>query len=171
MLVVAVPDPLTMRQVVEHARATHPKLDIVARVHDPDERARLGRMPHTDGVWGEFELGLEMTRHVLRKCGVSPIETQAVVMDLRASDGQGSSGRGSRVTEFELAPTAAASGRRIADLELGKGTLIVTIQRAGEFVVPHGQTQLQAGDRLLVVADEAGIQRIASAVSQPAAPD
>jgi Trk K+ transport system NAD-binding subunit len=56
-------------------------------------------------------------------------------------------------------------------LELGKGTLIVTIQRAGEFVVPHGQTQLQAGDRLLVVADEAGIQRIASAVSQPAAPD
>ena len=168
LLVVAVPDPLTVRQVVEHARRARPDLPIVARVHDRGEQLRYAGMDATDGVWGEFELGMEMTRQVLQRSGVGAVEIEAALMDLRADAG-GAAVRGqTRVRELQVQPGAPAVGRRIAELGLGKGTLIVTVHRGGEFVIPNGQTELRAGDRLLVIADADGRERIAVATGTPA---
>ncbi|HUW20996.1 MAG TPA: potassium/proton antiporter [Sedimentisphaerales bacterium] len=53
--------------------------------------------------------------------------------------------------EIEIPPGAAAIGKRILDLRLPAGTLIVLIYRNDEFFVPTGGTVLLANDRMLVL--------------------
>jgi CPA2 family monovalent cation:H+ antiporter-2 len=83
VLVVAVPDPITVRFVVEEARRLNPRLPIVARTHRSRERGTLRQLGATEVVVGETELGLEITRFALRQFGVSQTEVQAIVAGLR----------------------------------------------------------------------------------------
>jgi CPA2 family monovalent cation:H+ antiporter-2 len=83
VLIVAIPDPPAARHVIEHARRTNPGLDIVARTHSLSEADFLLRGGADEAVVGELELGLEMTRHTLRRFGVSAMETLAIVQGLR----------------------------------------------------------------------------------------
>ena len=67
MLVVATPDPLSLRQMANTARALNPAIEIVLRTHSEEESVMLRR----DGVgaifFGEEELAKGMTRHVLKR--------------------------------------------------------------------------------------------------------
>ena len=67
MLVIALPDPIGLRQIVEAARQLNPGLEVVLRTHSDEESQLLQR----DGVgtvfFGEEELALGMTRHVLER--------------------------------------------------------------------------------------------------------
>jgi len=45
------------------------------------------------------------------------------------------------------------AGRRIMDLGLPKSALVVLVMRDNDYVVPRGDTRLQAGDTLQVLAD------------------
>ena len=83
VLVVAVPDPVTTRFVVDTVRRQHPRLPIVARTHSHGERATLRRLGATVVVVGEVELALEMTRFTLRQFGVSGPELISLVEGLR----------------------------------------------------------------------------------------
>ena len=82
-LVVAIPDPLGTRQVVDYARRINPQLEIVVRVLNASEREYLASHGVTETVVGELELAFEMTRFTLRRFGVSALETQAVVQRMR----------------------------------------------------------------------------------------
>jgi trk system potassium uptake protein TrkA len=42
-------------------------------------------------------------------------------------------------------------GRRIASLKLPPNTLIVAIERDSQTVIPHGDTELLSGDRLMIL--------------------
>ena len=61
------------------------------------------------------------------------------------------------LVEEAVAPTAAAVGRRVAELELPEQCVIVGIIRDGELLAPHGQVSIEAGDEVLAVVhtDEA----------------
>ncbi|HSL97080.1 MAG TPA: cation:proton antiporter [Candidatus Deferrimicrobiaceae bacterium] len=83
VLVVAVPDPVAVRFVVDSVRRAHPRLPIVARTHSQAERATLRGLGATTVVVGEVELALEMTRFALRQFGVSGPEVQSVITGLR----------------------------------------------------------------------------------------
>ena len=83
VLVVAVPDPVTTRFVVDTVRRQHPRLPIVARTHSQAERAKLRELGATVVVVGEVELALEMTRFTLRQFGVSGPELAALIEGLR----------------------------------------------------------------------------------------
>lgn len=83
VLIIAVPDPITVRFVVEEARRLNPRLPIVARTHRSGEQTTLRRLGATETVVAETELGLEMTRFALRQFGVSQAEAQAIVGGLR----------------------------------------------------------------------------------------
>ncbi len=83
VLVIAMPDVLAARQITEYARHANPNLDIVVRTHSWAERGFLLRRGVGEAVMGELELALEMTRHTLRRFGLSTIEAQAVVQGLR----------------------------------------------------------------------------------------
>ncbi|MBU0490381.1 MAG: chloride channel protein [Chloroflexi bacterium] len=59
-----------------------------------------------------------------------------------------------RFSEVDLDPDSPAVGHVIRDLALPENCLIVSIRRGGRLVVPHGGTELQAGDRVALVAAE-----------------
>ncbi|HVX30524.1 MAG TPA: cation:proton antiporter, partial [Nitrolancea sp.] len=83
VLVVAIPDATTARAVVEYARETVPRLDIVVRTHTVEERERLEQAGANEAIIGEIELALEMTRHTMHRFGVSTLETQAIIRGTR----------------------------------------------------------------------------------------
>ena len=83
VLVVAVHDPVTTRNVVDTVRRAHPRLPIVARTHSASERSVLRQLGATVVVVGEVELALEMTRFTLRQFGVSGPELVGLVEGLR----------------------------------------------------------------------------------------
>lgn len=84
VLIVAIPDPIATRQIVEYARQLNPRLDIVARTHSGGERRSLQARGVREAVLGELEIALEITRHTLHRFGVSSIEIAALVQGLRA---------------------------------------------------------------------------------------
>ena len=67
MLVVATPDTVDVRRIVDIARRLNPKIDIVLRTHS-DDVADLLRGENLGTVFmGEHELARAMTRHVLER--------------------------------------------------------------------------------------------------------
>jgi CPA2 family monovalent cation:H+ antiporter-2 len=82
-LVVALPEPAAVRQIVEHARKVNPHVDIVVRSHSAAERLYLYKQGVREVVLGEMELGLEMARHALHRFGVSSIEITHMLQRMR----------------------------------------------------------------------------------------
>ena len=83
VLVIAVPDPLTVRLIAQEGRQIKPRIPIVARTHTARERTALRQLGVDEVVVGETELGLEMTRFALRHFGVGNPEAQAILAGLR----------------------------------------------------------------------------------------
>ncbi len=59
--------------------------------------------------------------------------------------------------EIHIPPDAAIVGKRIVEARFPPGVLIALISKRGEMVVPSGNTLLEAGDTLLVLADQAAL--------------
>ena len=67
MLVIATPDPVKVRKMVEVARTLNPSIEIVLRTHT-EEEAELLREEQAGKVFmGEHELALAMAGHVLAR--------------------------------------------------------------------------------------------------------
>ncbi|AEE97992.1 potassium channel family protein [Mahella australiensis] len=65
-----------------------------------------------------------------------------------------------RIREVSVAEGSLAEGKNIAEIGLPKGTIIASVIRKNKIIVPNGQTQLLAGDDIIVVANEDGIEHI-----------
>lgn len=155
-LLVTVPDAVTARLAVEHARAVSPTLECVVRRHEQharDERPTA----RVHEVMAELELAYAMARATLERFGVPSVEADALVMDLRRGRGHVTA-KTTRIVELHVPERAAIAGRRIDELRLPREALIVTIARAGEFVMPRGDTVILGGDALLVLAEPATAQ-------------
>jgi trk system potassium uptake protein TrkA len=57
------------------------------------------------------------------------------------------------IIELEVSPEAPADGRRVADVHLPEGSLIISVLRDGKGFVPTGDTVIEAGDEILLVLD------------------
>ncbi|QHI97231.1 Kef family K(+) transporter [Xylophilus rhododendri] len=67
MLVVAVPESMDIRRMIETARTLNPEIEVVVRSHN-EEEARLLEQEHAGTVFlGEQELAQAMVRHVLAR--------------------------------------------------------------------------------------------------------
>jgi CPA2 family monovalent cation:H+ antiporter-2 len=82
-LIVAMPDALAARRIVEQVRQHRKDLDVVVRTHSLAEVATLRKRGANEAILGELELALEMTRHTLHRFGVSSMESIATVNGLR----------------------------------------------------------------------------------------
>jgi cell volume regulation protein A len=60
----------------------------------------------------------------------------------------------SAVSEFNITPEILSQGNRLADLPLPANTLVVMVKRGKRYFVPKGNTELQKGDRLLIISDQ-----------------
>jgi len=159
LLLITSAEPVTVRRTVEYARQANPAIEIVVRVHQPAEFNQLSAIPQTQCIYGEMEIAYAMARLMLLASGVSVIETEAILMDARRAR----SGPGiprTRITEIHVPTTSPALGKKLSELGLPRGALLITISRNDEFVVPNGQTEILADDALLVLADTEAARRI-----------
>jgi trk system potassium uptake protein len=54
---------------------------------------------------------------------------------------------------MEVADDAPAAGRKVIDIDLPEGSLIISVLREGGGIVPKGDTMIEAGDEVLLVLD------------------
>ena len=57
------------------------------------------------------------------------------------------------IIEMELPADSKAAGRRVGDLAMPEGSLLISVLREGTGFVPNSETVLQAGDEILAVLD------------------
>ena len=57
------------------------------------------------------------------------------------------------IIELLLGDDSPAAGRRVADLELPEGSLLISVLREGAGFVPNPETVLESGDEVLAVLD------------------
>ncbi len=59
----------------------------------------------------------------------------------------------SELTEVEVNMSMLKTGRTLKEISLPENTLVMMVCRDGEYFVPRGNTELLAGDKLLVISD------------------
>ena len=57
------------------------------------------------------------------------------------------------IIELEVAPGSVAAGRRVADVSLPDGSLIISVLRHGTGFVPKADSVINAGDQVLLILD------------------
>jgi trk system potassium uptake protein TrkA len=57
------------------------------------------------------------------------------------------------IIELEVAENSPAAGRRVGDVVLPEGALIISVLRGGAGFVPKGDTVIEAGDGVLLILD------------------
>lgn len=107
LLVLAIPDAVAVRQIVEFVRRHYPRLDIVARTHSAEEVRYLRSRGVGEAVLGELETALEISRHTLRKFGVTVAETTAIIQGLRDRASQASGPHPSKLDDGTNRPRSA----------------------------------------------------------------
>ncbi|MBN1454318.1 MAG: chloride channel protein [Anaerolineales bacterium] len=71
---------------------------------------------------------------------------------------------GVEVVECVVEAGSLVAGRNLSEIVWPQDSLVASIQRGGRLIIPHGETQLQVGDQLAVVArreDEDAIRALA----------
>ncbi|GGN42002.1 potassium/proton antiporter [Deinococcus daejeonensis] len=71
------------------------------------------------------------------------------------------------MVEVEVAPGSAADGQRIVDLKLPPEALVILINRAGEYLIPRGATDLRGGDQVLVLAGPEELREVRRTLGRP----
>lgn len=170
LLLITSAEPITMRRVIEYARQVNPDIKVVVRVHQPTELRLLRDFPRTQCVYSEAEIAYAMARLMLLELGVSVVETEAILLNTRR-DQSGLSVPRTRITEIHVPTISPVLGKRLSELGLPRGALLITISRNGEFVVPNGQTEILADDALLILADTETAREIEKLVLLPPAED
>ncbi len=70
------------------------------------------------------------------------------------------------LVEETVAPTAAAVGRRLADLDIPEKCVIVAVIRGSELIIGHDQTRLAAGDEVLAVVHSDHLAHLAALLGE-----
>lgn len=73
------------------------------------------------------------------------------------------------LVEIEIPTGADVAGKQIVELGLPSGALFVLIGRDGKFVVPGGNTIVEAGDTVLVLADDDSLASVRRLLERPVA--
>jgi trk system potassium uptake protein TrkA len=70
-----------------------------------------------------------------------------------------------QLVEYRLDSDSTMPGRRIAELHLPHGSLIVAVRRGDSFFIPRGDSELALGDRIVVMGTPAAIRDVARRVT------
>ncbi len=85
LLAVLVPDRTVCEQATRVSRALNRRLDIVARAGSVGDLERLRQAGATEVVQPEFEVGVEVVRHSLRRFGIGGMELTSLIAGRRAT--------------------------------------------------------------------------------------
>jgi cell volume regulation protein A len=73
----------------------------------------------------------------------------------------------SDLVEVPVPDASAVIGRALVELALPAGALVVLIRRGRGVIVPRGGTRIEAGDRLLVLAEPEALARVRERLAGP----
>lgn len=73
-----------------------------------------------------------------------------------------SPGSNTEMYEFPVEKDSELVGKTLADLKFPEGALVLLIRRASGFVLPRGNTVIEAGDGVVVMADGATLGKLAA---------
>lgn len=111
---------------------------VIARVNNPRNRAHfdlLGIKPSVSAT----DLILNLLEHEVPEYGLIHL------LDLEEEQIE--------IIEMELSDDSGVTGRRVGDLEMPEGSLLISVLRGGRGFVPTADTVLQRGDEVLAVLD------------------
>lgn len=170
-VIVAIPDAASTREVVTSSRRLAPTVTIVARTRYVQEVEPLEGLGADQVIPEEFETSLELVARVLEMYGTPGsviLEQKATLRRrhygfLRSSD-EAELGvpaldelrRHVRITEVEIPADASAAGRSLGELDLRRatGATVLAVRRGPDMQSnPSADTTLEAGDRLVIMAD------------------
>ncbi len=83
LLVVTIPNIVTVRSIISHAKKVNSGIRVVARISDPDFFHVFRELDVVDLIYPEFEAGLEMIRQVLLYLRIPVPEIQSHTENLR----------------------------------------------------------------------------------------
>jgi CPA2 family monovalent cation:H+ antiporter-2 len=177
VVVVAVSDEMATRRIVEMARKINPKVYIMARVRYLDEAAGCYDRGADEVIPEEFETSVEIFSRVLGKYLVPRTEIEKMIVEVRSHgydmfrnvEIEPASISDLRrylpnveVVTFKVEEKAPAVGKTLADLELRKKlgvSVIGIIRQSGNILNPQSETEIAAGDVLLVLGTSEQIAR------------
>ena len=58
-----------------------------------------------------------------------------------------------QLRDLILTPDMLERGNRLADMNIPRGTLVMLVKRGDEIIIPNGQLELRAGDKLLFISE------------------
>ena len=124
---------------VFHVRRT------VARVNNPKNKAVMQAL----GVETPISVTDNIAHLIERE-----VDTAAIRQLLPLNRGEAS------ISELHLPEGYLQAGVRLSQLHLPEDSVIVSIQRGGQFIFPRGNTQLLGGDKLLVVCSDSAVREL-----------
>src|SRR5918996_172964 len=111
---------------------------IIARVNNPRNRAHfelLGIKPYVSAT----DLILRLLEHEVPEYGLVHL------LDLQEEQLE--------IIEMLLGKDSGVTGRRVGDLQMPEGSLLISVLRSGKGFVPNADTVLEEGDEILAVLD------------------
>ena len=177
VVVVAVSDEMATRRIIEMARKINPKVYIMARVRYLDEAAGCYDRGADEVIPEEFETSVEIFSRVLGKYLVPRTEIEKMIVEVRSHgydmfrnvEIEPASISDLRrylpnveVVTVKVEEKAPAVGKTLADLELRKKlgvSVIGIIRQSGNILNPQSETEIAAGDVLLVLGTSEQIAR------------
>jgi len=114
----------------------------------------VGRIPVVDRSNPKRLVGMLRRSDIIRAYSHALLDRQEVQHRLERLRLERATG--TELVELELDSDAPAVGRKLKDLKLSPDCVIVAILRGGKVVVPRGETQLRAGDRVVALTTGRG---------------
>ncbi|GAB4296586.1 MAG: cation:proton antiporter [Myxococcota bacterium] len=175
VLVIAIPDAAATRKIVKLARELNPHLHIIPRTRFVQEMKPLYLLGANEVIPEEFETSVEIFTRVLKKYltpqdeiekltaeiraegyelfrKLSPANTSFSDLELHLSDME--------ISTFRVMEGAQVAGRKLSEIHLRKtyGVTLLAIRReSGILSNPSGETEIRAGDILVIYGKQENI--------------
>jgi trk system potassium uptake protein len=65
-----------------------------------------------------------------------------------------------RVKDMPVSQTSLAAGKTVANLDLPKGTILISVIRDKDAFIPDGQTQIMAGDSIIALSHDDNMKKL-----------
>lgn len=172
-MAIALPDPMSSRLSLKRALELSPELDVVVRANNDKNIEVFYQLGAREVVQPEFEASLEMAAHLLTDLGLAPgliqREMQQIrdrhYLDLRPEQTESEVSRNlEEVTRdlnhrwYTLPTGSPLVGMTLeeADMRYLTGVSLMAIRRTNgkQIDYPGGKTQLEEGDKLLIVGED-----------------
>jgi chloride channel protein, CIC family len=120
--------------------------EVVRRIGSRD----VGRVPVVDRLVSTRLLGMVHRADIIRAYTLASTERQGVQdqLDRRRMEQV----TGALLLELDLSETSASVRRKLKELSLPPGCLIISIRRRGRAIVPKGEVEFLAGDHVVALA-------------------